>query len=237
MSGLLEIEGLSASYGAVRALDSVSFTVPERGFQAVLGANGAGKTTLLRTLTGLHRADSGRVLLGGEDITRLPAERVITRGLAHVPEGGGVITELTVEENLRLGALWRSSRRDRATEAEVLELFPPLVQRLGRSAGTLSGGERQMLAIGRALMGRPRVLLLDEPSLGLAPLVTKQIFALLRDLRERTGLTVVLVEQNAAGALGATDSGVVLNQGRVAIEGPSAELLSDDRTRHAYLGF
>ncbi|MGW9346573.1 ABC transporter ATP-binding protein [Nocardiopsis flavescens] len=234
---LLEVVGLGASYGAVRALDSVSFTVPERGFRAVLGANGAGKTTLLRTLTGLHRADAGRVLLDGEDITRMPAERVITRGLAHVPEGGGVITGLTVEENLRLGALWRSPRRDRATEAEVLELFPPLVPRLGRSAGTLSGGERQMLAIGRALMARPRVLLLDEPSLGLAPLVTRQIFALLRDLRERTGLTVVLVEQNAAGALAATDSGVVLGQGRVAVEGPSAELLSDDRTRHAYLGF
>ncbi|WP_306366579.1 ABC transporter ATP-binding protein [Nocardiopsis sp. CC223A] len=234
---LLEVVDLSASYGAVRALDAVSFTVPERGFRAVLGANGAGKTTLLRTLTGLHRADAGRVLLDGEDITRLPAERVITRGLAHVPEGGGVITELTVEENLRLGALWRSSRRDRATEAEVLDLFPPLVERLGRSAGTLSGGERQMLAIGRALMARPRVLLLDEPSLGLAPLVTKQIFTLLRDLRERTGLTVVLVEQNAAGALAATDSGVVLNQGRVAVEGPSTDLLSDDRTRHAYLGF
>ncbi|MFL1429499.1 MULTISPECIES: ABC transporter ATP-binding protein [unclassified Nocardiopsis] len=237
MGDLLEIEELSASYGAIRALDGISLSVPESGFQAVLGANGAGKTTLLRTLTGLHRADSGRVLLDGEDITRLPAERVITRGLAHVPEGGGVITELTVEENLRLGGLWRSSRRDRATEAEVLDLFPPLVERLGRSAGTLSGGERQMLAIGRALMARPRVLLLDEPSLGLAPLVTKQIFALLRDLRERTGLTVVLVEQNAAGALAATDSGVVLNQGRVAVAGPSDELLSDDRTRHAYLGF
>ncbi|WP_397220960.1 MULTISPECIES: ABC transporter ATP-binding protein [Nocardiopsis] len=237
MSALLEVEDLTASYGAIRALDGVSFTVPERGFRAILGANGAGKTTLLRTITGLHRAGSGRVLLDGEDITRLPADRVITRGLAHVPEGGGVITELTVEENLRLGALWRTSRRDRATEAEVLELFPPLVERLGRSAGTLSGGERQMLAIGRALMARPRILLLDEPSLGLAPLVTKQIFTLLRDLRERTGLTVVLVEQNAAGALAATDSGVVLNQGRVAAEGDSDELLSDDRTRHAYLGF
>ena len=234
---LLSIQGLTAHYGPVRALDDVSLDVPARGLCAVLGANGAGKTTLLRTLTGLHRATSGRVLLEGEDITRLPAEKVITRGLAHVPEGGGVIVELTVEENLRLGSLWRSDRRDRTTFDQVLELFPPLVERRNKSASTLSGGERQMLAIGRALMARPKVLLLDEPSLGLAPLITRQIFTLLRDLRDRTGLTVVLVEQNAAGALSVTDHGFVLNQGGVAAEGPSSGLLNDDRTRHAYLGF
>ncbi|WP_370010716.1 ABC transporter ATP-binding protein [Nocardiopsis sp. LDBS0036] len=234
---LLTVEELSASYGAVRALDRVSLTVPAKGVCAVLGANGAGKTTLLRTLTGLHPAASGRVLLDGEDITGLPAEKVITRGLAHVPEGGGVIVELTVEENLRLGGLWRSDRRRDSAMGEVLELFPPLAERRARPASTLSGGERQMLAIGRALMARPRVLLLDEPSLGLAPLVTRQIFTLLRDLRDRTGLTVVLVEQNAAGALSVTETGFVLNQGRVAVGGASADLLSDDRTRHAYLGF
>lgn len=234
---LLSIQGLTAHYGPVRALDDVSLDVPDRGLCAVLGANGAGKTTLLRTLTGLHRATSGRVLLEGEDITRLPTEKVITRGLAHVPEGGGVIVELTVEENLRLGSLWRSDRRDRTTFDRVLELFPPLVERRNKSASTLSGGERQMLAIGRALMARPKVLLLDEPSLGLAPLITRQIFTLLRDLRDRTGLTVVLVEQNAAGALSVTDHGFVLDQGGVAAEGPSDGLLSDDRTRHAYLGF
>ncbi|SIO87663.1 ABC transporter ATP-binding protein [Nocardiopsis sp. JB363] len=234
---LLSIQGLTAHYGPVRALDDVSLDVPARGLCAVLGANGAGKTTLLRTLTGLHRATSGRVLLEGEDITRLPTEKVITRGLAHVPEGGGVIVELTVEENLRLGSLWRSDRRDRTTFDQVLELFPPLAERRNKSASTLSGGERQMLAIGRALMARPKVLLLDEPSLGLAPLITERIFTLLRDLRDRTGLTVVLVEQNAAGALSITDHGFVLNQGRVAAEGPSDGLLADDRTRHAYLGF
>ena len=234
---ILSVEELSASYGAVRALDRVSLTVPAGGLCAVLGANGAGKTTLLRTLTGLHPAASGRVLLEGEDITRLPAEKVITRGLAHVPEGGGVIVELTVEENLRLGGLWRSDRGGKAAMDEVLELFPPLVERRRKSASTLSGGERQMLAIGRALMARPKVLLLDEPSLGLAPLITKQIFALLSDLRERTGLTVVLVEQNAAGALSVSETGFVLNQGRVAAEGASSDLLADDRTRHAYLGF
>ena len=234
---LLSIQGLTAHYGPVRVLDDVSLDVPAQGLCAVLGANGAGKTTLLRTLTGLHRATSGRVLLAGEDITRLPTEKVITRGLAHVPEGGGVIVELTVEENLRLGGLWRSDRRDRSTFDEIMDLFPPLVERRTKSASTLSGGERQMLAIGRALMARPKVLLLDEPSLGLAPLITKQIFTLMRDLRDRTGLTVVLVEQNAAGALSVTDHGFVLNQGRVAAEGPSDDLLADDRTRHAYLGF
>ncbi|GAB3732488.1 ABC transporter ATP-binding protein [Nocardiopsis nanhaiensis] len=234
---LLSVENLSASYGPIKALDDVSLGIPEQGLCAVLGANGAGKSTLLRTLTGLHRASSGRVLLAGEDITRLPVEKVITRGLAHVPEGGGVIVELTVEENLRLGALWRSDRRDRTTFDEVMDLFPPLVERRGKTASTLSGGERQMLAIGRALMARPKVLLLDEPSLGLAPMITKQIFTLLRDLRDRTGLTVVLVEQNAAGALSVTDHGYVLNQGSIAAEGPSEGLLADDRTRHAYLGF
>lgn len=234
---LLSVENLSASYGPIKALDDVSLSIPEQGLCAVLGANGAGKSTLLRTLTGLHRASSGRVLLAGEDITRLPVEKVITRGLAHVPEGGGVIVELTVEENLRLGALWRSDRRDRTTFDEVMDLFPPLVERRGKTASTLSGGERQMLAIGRALMARPKVLLLDEPSLGLAPMITKQIFTLLRDLRDRTGLTVVLVEQNAAGALSVTDHGYVLNQGSIAAEGPSEGLLADDRTRHAYLGF
>ncbi|MEV2278261.1 ABC transporter ATP-binding protein [Nocardiopsis sp. NPDC049922] len=234
---LLRVADLHAHHGAVRALDGVSLDVPARGVCAVLGANGAGKTTLLRTLSGLHAASSGQVLLDGEDLTRLPAERVITRGLAHVPEGGGVIVELTVEENLRLGALWRSSRRDRTAMDEVMDLFPPLAERRDRSASTLSGGERQMLAIGRALMARPRVLLLDEPSLGLAPLVTQRILTLLRDLRDGTGLTVVIVEQNAAAALAVTDHAFVLGQGRVAVEGASADLLADDRTRHAYLGF
>ncbi|MFI6576674.1 ABC transporter ATP-binding protein [Nocardiopsis sp. NPDC050513] len=234
---LLRVVDLHAHHGAVRALDGVSLDVPARGVCAVLGANGAGKTTLLRTLSGLHAASSGQVLLDGEDLTRMPAERVITRGLAHVPEGGGVIVELTVEENLRLGALWRSSRRDKAAMDEVMDLFPPLAERRDRSASTLSGGERQMLAIGRALMARPRVLLLDEPSLGLAPLVTERILTLLRDLRDGTGLTVVIVEQNAAAALAVTDHAFVLGRGRVAVEGASADLLADDRTRHAYLGF
>ncbi|GAA1784026.1 ABC transporter ATP-binding protein [Streptomonospora arabica] len=235
---MLSVEGLTACYGAVTALNGVSMSVPRGGICAVLGANGAGKTTLLRTLSGLKRAESGRVLLDGADITRLPAERHVRHGLAHVPEGGGVIAELTVEENLRLGGLWRAGRRDRArSAAEVLELFPPLRERVSRPAATLSGGERQMLALGRALMARPRVLLLDEPSLGLAPLVTRQIMRMLLDLRAERELTVVLVEQNARSALSVSDHGLVLNQGEVAMAEDAGRLLADDRMRHAYLGF
>ncbi|MUL40493.1 ABC transporter ATP-binding protein [Streptomonospora sp. PA3] len=235
---ILEVEGLTARYGAVTALNGVSMSVARGGICAVLGANGAGKTTLLRTLSGLKRADAGRILLDGADITRIPAERHVHHGLAHVPEGGGVIVELSVEENLRLGGLWRSGRRDRARRmAEVLELFPPLRERVSRPAATLSGGERQMLALGRALMARPRVLLLDEPSLGLAPLVTRQIMHLLLELRAAQDLTVVLVEQNARSALSITDHGFVLNQGEVVMEDSSRRLLADDRMRHAYLGF
>ncbi|GAB3465169.1 ABC transporter ATP-binding protein [Streptomonospora sediminis] len=235
---ILQVEDLSAGYGATTALHRVSMSVPQGGICAVLGANGAGKTTLLRTVSGLHRARSGRVLLDGADITRLGAEHHVRRGLVHVPEGGGVIAELSVAENLRLGGLWRADRRDRARRtAEVLELFPPLGERLARPAATLSGGERQMLALGRALMARPRVLLLDEPSLGLAPLVAGQIMRLLLGLCATGELTVVLVEQNARSALSVTDRAFVLNQGEVALEDTSGRLLSDDRMRHAYLGF
>ncbi|MDA8371192.1 MAG: ABC transporter ATP-binding protein [Nocardiopsaceae bacterium] len=235
---ILQIESLSTSYGAVRALDSVSMSVPRGGICAVLGANGAGKTTLLRSISGLKRVDSGRVLVNGQDLTRTPAERHVRHGLVHVPEGGGVIVELTVEENLHLGALWRSGRRERAVLLQqMFDLFPPLLKRRSQPAGTLSGGERQMLAIGRALMARPQVLLLDEPSLGLAPLITRQIMQTLHDLRAATGLTVVLVEQNARSALSITDHGFVLSQGAVAVHGTSDRLLSDDRMRHAYLGF
>lgn len=236
---ILRIENLSTFYGAVQALRSVDMTVRAGEICAVLGANGAGKTTLLRTVSGLQPASRGsRVLVDGVDITRRPAEAMVRHGVAHVPEGGGVIVELTIEENLRLGGLWRAGRRERgAAVAEVFDLFPVLAQRRSRQAGTLSGGERQMLAIGRALVARPRVLLLDEPSLGLAPLITRRIMRLLRELRAETGLTVVLVEQNAASALSITDHGFVLSQGAVAASGSSQELLADDRMRRAYLGF
>jgi branched-chain amino acid transport system ATP-binding protein len=232
---MLRVDGLEMSYGPVRALQGVSFEVPDRTITAVLGANGAGKTSLLRTLSGLVRARAGRIELDGTDIGRMPVERIVRMGMAHVPEGRGVIAELTVDENLRLGGLVRGAGDDAL--AEVHELFPPLAERRSRPAHTLSGGERQMLAIGRALMARPRLLLLDEPSLGLAPRIAAQIMGLLRRLRDETGLTVLLVEQNAKGALSVADHGVVLSLGRVVADGDPARLAADDQLRHAYLGF
>jgi branched-chain amino acid transport system ATP-binding protein len=235
---MLEVRELVTTYGAVRALDGVWLTVPAGSITAVLGANGAGKTTLLRTVNGLVRARSGSVRLDGREVTRLPPERLVRLGLGHVPEGRGVITELTVEDNLRLGGLWRRDRPGlRAALAEVYALFPPLAERRRKAADTLSGGERQMLAIGRALLGRPRLLLLDEPSLGLAPRLAAQIMAVLRRLRDETGLTVVLVEQNARSALSIADRGVVLNLGRVVADDAAQRLAADERLRHAYLGF
>jgi branched-chain amino acid transport system ATP-binding protein len=234
---VLEVRDLVVAYGAVRALDTVSLRAAKGGITAVLGANGAGKTTLLRAVSGLVRHRSGRVLLDGREIGRLPAEEITRLGVAHVPESGGVIVELTVEENLRLGGLWRREpARLRERIEEVYELFPPLRERRGRVAATLSGGERQMLALGRALAGRPRLLLMDEPSLGLAPRVAAQIMAVLRRQRDERDLTVVLVEQNARSALSVADRAVVLNIGTVAAEIEHGDAI-DDRIRHAYLGF
>jgi branched-chain amino acid transport system ATP-binding protein len=232
---MLEVEDLVTAYGPVRALDGVSFEVPTGAITAVLGANGAGKTSLLRTLSGLVRPRAGSIRFDGREIRRLAVEDIVRLGMAHVPEDRGVIAELTVEENLRLGALWRRERV--SALGEVYELFPRLAERAGRPASTLSGGERQMLSIGRALMGRPKLILLDEPSLGLAPQLAARIMGVLRSLRERTGLTVLLVEQNARSALSVADSGIVLNLGRVVAAGDPARLAADDQLRHAYLGF
>ncbi len=235
---MLEVEKLVAAYGPVRAVDGVSLNVPPGSITAVLGANGAGKTSLLRAISGLVRPRGGRVNFAGKDITRTPAEDIVRLGLAHVPEGGGVIEELTVEENLRLGSLWRRDRADRSKALkDVFELFPRLEGRGRLNASSLSGGERQMLSIGRALMGRPKMLLLDEPSLGLAPLVASRIMDLIAELRRRTELTVLLVEQNAKSALRVADRGLVLNVGRTVAEDESDRLAADEKLRHAYLGF
>ncbi|WP_336030399.1 ABC transporter ATP-binding protein [Geodermatophilus sp. FMUSA9-8] len=233
---ILEVEGLSAAYGPVRALDGVTLRAESGRITAVLGANGAGKTTLLRTISGLVRPTSGRVVLNGEDVTRAPVEAMVTKGMSHVPEGRGVIAELTVDENLRVGSLFRGKVGQDEFD-RVYDLFPRIAERRGQTAHTLSGGERQMLVIGRALLARPKVLLLDEPSLGLAPRIVAQIFALLRKLVDTEGLSVLLVEQNARSALSVADTGVVLNLGRVVVTDDAARLAGDEDLRHAYLGF
>ncbi|MFF5293903.1 ABC transporter ATP-binding protein [Paractinoplanes globisporus] len=231
---LLKVEGLTAGYGAAPVLHEVTLSVGAGRIVAVLGANGAGKTTLLRTLSGLLPLAAGRVMFDGLDLRGVKVEKMVRHGIAHVPEGRGVVTELTVDENLRLGGLWRKPREPLD---EIYDLFPALAQRKNHLGHQLSGGERQMLAIGRALAAKPRLLLLDEPSLGLAPKITSQIMGLLRDLRDRTGLAVLLVEQNVRSALSIADEGIVLNLGRIAAREKADKLADDADLRHAYLGF
>ncbi|GLY95722.1 ABC transporter ATP-binding protein [Actinoplanes sp. NBRC 103695] len=238
MTALLEVKGLTAGYGAAPVLHDIDLSIEQGQIVAVMGANGAGKTTLLRTLSGLVKPTSGEIRLDGADLRTTKVEQMVRRGIAHVPEGRGVVTELTVDENLRLGGLWRSDKADaRKALDEVYELFEPLARRKRHPGHQLSGGERQMLALGRALIGRPRLMLLDEPSLGLAPRVIAQIMALLRDLRNSTGMTVLLVEQNVRSALSIADIGVVMSLGRVVTRNDAATLRTDDELRHAYLGF
>jgi branched-chain amino acid transport system ATP-binding protein len=238
-SGALAVDGLTAGYGGVTALDQVSLAAETGTITAVLGANGAGKTTLLRAVSGLVRPRGGRVRVDGTDLTGHGPEQMARAGVAHVPEGHSVIDELTVEENLRVGMMSRRvSRAEKAAGlAEAYERFAVLADRRRRLAATLSGGERQMLVIARALLGRPRLLLLDEPSLGLAPRVMAQVMDMVVRLSKESGITIVLVEQNARGALAIADTGVVLNLGRVVATAAAADLAADVSLRHHYLGF
>jgi branched-chain amino acid transport system ATP-binding protein len=232
---LLALEDVEARYGPVQALRGVTLDVPEGQIVAVLGANGAGKTTTLRAISSTVRR-SGRIAFAGKPL-RGGAEAVARAGIAHVPEGRGTFTELTVQENLRLGAYTRRDRNLRADIERMAEWFPWLPERAHQAAGTLSGGEQQMLALARALMARPRLLLLDEPSLGLAPMIVREIFRIVRELNEREGLTVLVVEQDARIALDTASSAYVLEVGRVALSGPSVELRENESVRRSYLGY
>ncbi len=234
----LVVSNLTIDHGAIRAINNVSFTVPQGQLAAIIGANGAGKTTLLRPLSGLKEAASGSASWNGDSILGARPEDLARSGIMHVSDGKSVIAELSVKENLALPGIWRKDKKDVAlATSEVIELFPILGQRLSQSAGSLSGGERQMLAIGRALIARPKLLLLDEPSLGLAPLIVEQIFQTIKSLVKKINLTVVLVEQNAMGALKIADEGVVLNLGSVVAVDSAEKLLNDPAVRAAYLGF
>jgi branched-chain amino acid transport system ATP-binding protein len=235
---VLKVENLSVSYGAVQALTDVSLEARPGAVTAVLGANGAGKTTLLRAISGLVRPRSGSIQFGSQQLVGVPVESVVRLGVAHVSEGRSVISELTVEENLRLGALWRFGRRERQQEVDkIYDLFPQLSARAKRHASTLSGGERQMLVVGRALVSRPSLLLLDEPSLGLAPIVTAQLMAVFGELARESDLTIVLVEQNARSALSIAAWAVVINLGRVVVSDRAEAVAADSELRHHFLGF
>ncbi len=237
MAVMLQVEDLAAYYGPTKVLHGISFTLEEGGITTILGANGAGKTTTLRAVCGMVRA-TGKVTLAGEAISGLTTESVARRGVAHVPEGRGTFTRLSTEENLRLGAI---SRRDHdAVEADLERMynyFPVLRERRLQQAGTLSGGEQQMLAIARALMLRPRLMLLDEPSFGLAPLIVREMFRILRRINEEERVSMLLVEQNAALALDLADTAYLLETSRVAMSGPAKEIVADEQVRRSYLGY
>jgi branched-chain amino acid transport system ATP-binding protein len=231
---LLDVDRIEVRYGAIAALKGISFTVREGEIVALLGANGAGKTTTQKTVSGMMRPAVGSISFDGRRIDGIPAHELIHLGICHVPEGRHVFPRMTVAENLEMGA-FRFKTVDKQDLERVLELFPRLRERYKQQSGTLSGGEQQMLAIGRALMGKPRLLLLDEPSMGLAPLIVAQIFDIIREING-SGMTVLLVEQNAAQALSLAHRGYVLETGEIVLEGTGQELLADDRVRAAYLG-
>jgi branched-chain amino acid transport system ATP-binding protein len=233
---MLKIDELSVSYGGIEAVKGITLEVPERKIVTLIGANGAGKSTTLRSIVGLVPVKSGRIHLQGEDITSMSPDRIVSKGITLVPEGRRVFPDLTVLENLKVGAYLRNDKTGIEKDIEwVYELFPRLQERSWQAAGTLSGGEQQMLAVGRALMSRPKVMMLDEPSLGLAPLVVQDIFSIIREINHQ-GVTILLVEQNANMALKIADLAYVLETGRITMSGSGAELLANEKIREAYLG-
>ncbi len=233
---MLKIEDLNVYYGVIQALKGVSFEVEEGEVIALIGANGAGKTTILHTITGLIGAKSGHILFEGKELTKTPAHKIVTMGMAHVPEGRRIFSELTVYENLKMGAYTRKDKGEiESTLEKVYNRFPRLKERRNQIAGTLSGGEQQMLAMGRALMSQPRIILMDEPSMGLSPLFVSEIFDIIREISE-SGTTVLLVEQNAKKALSIATRAYVLETGKIVLEGKANELLNDDSVKKAYLG-
>lgn len=236
MKEILKVTGLNVNYGAIHAIHNVSLTVNEGEVVSLIGANGAGKTTILHTITGLTKAASGSVLFEGAELLTTEPHKIVTMGMAHVPEGRHVFAQMTVTENLEMGAYFRRDKDQVEKDmADVLRRFPRLRERSRQLAGTLSGGEQQMLAVGRALMSHPRILLLDEPSMGLSPLLVKEIFTTIEDVN-RDGVTILLVEQNAKMALSIANRAYVLETGDVVMEGEGAAMLKDDNVRKAYLG-
>lgn len=233
---MLKIENLHVNYGAIHAIKGVSLNVEEGEIVSLIGANGAGKTTILHTVTGLVRAREGLIEYGGKNLRTLAPHKIVTMGLAHVPEGRQIFARMTVEENLLMGAYFRKDAEGIKSDLDkVYDSFPRLKERMNQVSGTLSGGEQQMLAMGRAIMSRPKMIVMDEPSMGLSPKLVRAIFWIIRDMRD-TGITVLLVEQNARMALGIADRGYVLENGRITLSGPAKELLENDRVRKAYLG-
>ena len=233
---MLKVENLVVRYGMIEAIKNISFEVPDGKIVTRIGANGAGKTTTLQTVSGLLKPASGSVWLDGTDITKIPPHKIVTMGLAQVPEGRRVFSQMTVLENLELGAYFRRDKEGIASDMDnVFELFPRLAERKTQLAGTLSGGEQQMLAMGRALMAKPRIMLMDEPSMGLSPLLVREIFRIIEDINKQ-GTTVLLVEQNAKMALAIADRAYVLETGKITLEGTGAELAASEQVRKAYLG-
>lgn len=234
---MLTIENLHVSYGSIKALHGVSLKVPQGSIVTLIGANGAGKSTTLRSVSGLVRSTSGSIEYDSQEISKLPAHKIVGRGLCHVPEGRMIFSNLTVMENLKMGAYLQRDRKWIAAQTDyVFSLFPRLKERENQASGTLSGGEQQMLAIGRALLSRPQFLMLDEPSLGIAPLLVKTIFERIVEINREQGLTILLVEQNANLALDVSSYAYVLETGKILIEGPSAKVKADPKVQAAYLG-